>query len=233
MNACANGCGFTEIHGRSGYRNNLACGNVGCVGGRVVLRMDAKELLCHRAGVVSIQIEVGVPGQVAGCFPVGGGLIPHGEGAALQRIGHPNLQRAGITLFAVEAGQRQSRKCRCVLHNRPDSMRKADIAAVQMVGRVIDRQRISPSVHRKLSARNAVGHTAHDGSKIGRPGFILVQSIIAQKDITLVSGAIRNIKRAQCGAECDHFARENAVIQSQDFDRRAIFGMAERAAIGI
>lgn len=110
IDTCANGRGLPEIHRSPSYRRDFACGDVGRVGWRIVLRVDAKALICYRAGVVPVQIKVSVSRKIAGGIPVGDGLIPHREGVALQRIGYPNPHSTGIAFFAIGAGQRQGHK---------------------------------------------------------------------------------------------------------------------------
>lgn len=104
---------------------------------------------------------------------------------------------------------------------------------MKMVGRVVDRQSISLTVHRKPSARNTVGHTAYDSTKIARVALILFQSIITQNNITLDARTIRYAERTKCGTKGNYITGENAVIQSQGLHGKIVLGIAKELTRGI
>ena len=110
--------------------------------------------------------------QVRHSLSVGGGLILHLEFIVVgQAVGDLVGELAGIALFAVGAHVREDGADGVLRLDRlglPDDLVESLQAAVQVVGAVVDGQRIFLAVEGELALGDAVGVAADGGAEVRR-----------------------------------------------------------------
>lgn len=145
------------------------------------------------------KVEVAVVGQVDGGRPVGRGAIMDSDFVPLvERIGDGHLEVARVSLFAVDARVEELHGRLIGIHglpvHGPKPLVEADLAPVQVIGAVVDRQLVALAVNRELAQRNPVGHPAGDCPKERMPLEVTRQIVEPQDHVAHHSAAVRHVQ---------------------------------------
>ncbi len=144
-----------------------------------------------------------------------------------QRIGGVDRQRAGIAHLAVRADVAQRdvpRRTAAAVDDLPQLLVEACRAAVERVGAVVDRHLIRLAVEREPAPGDPVGEAPDGRAEILRVVEIVLEVVIAERDVGKVPGAIGQDQRLQRRPPGDD-RRVDAVLVDQRHRRH-------RAAVG-
>src|SRR5215211_4066779 len=160
-----------EVHRRPGDRVDGPGGDEGRVDGREVAGPQEQLVVVDVARALTGQVPVGVVGQVDDRGGVGGRLVAHAQGVAVvEGVGDGGVQGARVVLLAVGADpvEPDPHEPAALDHaGLPDPLVEADVAAVQMVGRVVDGQLVVDPVEGEAALVDAVGVAAGDAAEVG------------------------------------------------------------------
>ena len=136
------------------------------VGGGIGVGVHGDQ--CVKDVAFSGEIEIGMIGEIGNGVGVAHSVIDNGQRAAAQREGDRQRQCAGIALLAVRGNTAcaQLRRVAVCRRHVPHLFVKPDVAAVQVVGAVVFRQRIGLAVQGEFAVLNAVGIASDGGTEI-------------------------------------------------------------------
>src|SRR5215212_2361860 len=163
-----------EVHRRAGHRVDRPGGDQGGVDRGVVAGPQEQLVVVDVARALTGQVPVGVVGQVDDRGGVGGRLVAHAQGVAVvEGVGDGGVQGARVVLLAVGADPVEPDPDEPAAPHHaglPDPLVEADVAAVQVVGRVVDGQLVGDAVEGEAALVDAVGVAAGDAAEVGVAG---------------------------------------------------------------
>lgn len=137
------------------------------------------------------QIEIGVIGEIDRRLFIRNGGIVDAEHAVRKRIDDRHVEIAGIVFFAVggKVGKDESFPVDLRL---PELCVESLLAAVQMIGTVVDIQRIRLAVDLKTPFIDTIAESADQSAQIAAVFQIPVDVVIAQQNIRRLAVFIGN-----------------------------------------
>ena len=157
------------------------------------------------------QVEIGVIGQVDHGRFVAGGLVGNAQlVVVIQAVGHAGKKIARITLVAVRAEKAEADGGRVGVDRLllPNVLVKSARAAVQAVGRIVDRELVIFPGQLEFSEGDPVAVTADDRAQVGGLAQVGGEPVAAEGHVVELSVAV--------GHDDSHHRR--AVIHDADAD---------------
>src|SRR6202034_4328842 len=132
--------------------------------------------------------------QIEDRILVGGRRILDSECIAIQRVAHAGGERSGEALISVLA---HVGKFDSILYfvRGPDHLIEPDNSSVKRIVAVVLWDGISLAVQLEAAMRDTVRITANDGPKISGLGNVVVERVVAEHDVILLSVSIRRSQR--------------------------------------
>ena len=199
VDARANLGRLPKIERRSRHGPDLAGGDLGIVGRRVLIGVDRQMMPENVAVPFAGKVEVAVLRQVDGrgvirrCGVIDDQLVARSQG-----IRHAGVDGARIAFFAVSADvvERHARLLAAAeRHARPQNFVEARAPAVQMMPSVVRGQKVARAVEREPRVRDAVRASADHGAEVAGPRQVAVERIEPEYDIVHAPVAIGRAQR--------------------------------------
>src|SRR6266545_1378203 len=189
--ARADGGRVPEVEGGAPEVGDLAGRDQRRVDRGVVAGVDPQLVAVDVAGALAGQVPVVVVGEVDDRLEVAVAdevrTVVHADLVLVgQRVGDLARQGARVALVAVGAGEgeHQGDAVVVLLGGRgPDVLVEADGAAVEAIGRVVDRQLVGGAVEAELAERDAVGIAAGDAAEVRALGDVVGEVVEAERDV--------------------------------------------------
>src|SRR5215211_4770989 len=206
-----------EVHRRAGHRVDGPRGDQGGVDRGVAAGPQEQLVVVDVARALTGQVPVGVVGQVDDRRGVGGRLVPHAQGVAVvEGVGDGGVEGAGVVLLAVGADAVEPHPDEPAAPDHagvPHPLVEADVAAVQVVGRVVDGQLVGDAVEGEAALVDAVGVAAGDAAEVGVAGLeVALERVEAEGDVGLVAVAVGHPQRLDGAAVGDQLHLHAAPI---------------------
>lgn len=167
-----------EVKRSALHLQNLACGDVGAVGGDEEVGIDLYHLILNAGSGVgnTLEGEEAVVRHVANGLLVAGALIINNEFVVVgESEHHSHLEFAGETFLIVSAGVTHHYGVVTYLLSIPHAGMETCGATMQMVGAIVDSQVVLLAIELELAAAYTVTITSH---KSGEEGLGAVQTVV-------------------------------------------------------
>src|SRR6266508_2533857 len=189
-----------EVQRRAGHRGDLAGGDQGRVDRGVVAGPQQQLVVVDVAGALTGEVPVGVVGEGDDGRRVGGRLVAHAQRVAVvQRVGDGGVEGARIVLLAIGADAVEPDADAVVVadHFRvPHPLVEADVAAVQVVGRVVDGELVGDAVEGEPAVGDAVGVAAGDAAEVRVARVdVALQCAEPEGDVGPAAAAVGHLER--------------------------------------
>ena len=188
--------GPCEIIGAPGNGFTATEQGHGVIGRRIFLRKNLKQLIPDRPAAFARQIEIAVMRQIKRRGPVGHPFVGNHKFIRVrQGISDAHADIPGIPLLAIGTviAQLQPLLAFSKDFRLPNPLVEPHSAAMEMIGGIIDGQRVGLTVERKNAAGQPPGNPARDAAKIGMAGKVRFKLIEAQHHIRQPSLPVRHM----------------------------------------
>src|ERR1700722_3544064 len=156
---------LTKVERRAVHRFQFAGGNEGCVDRSEAGSVDLEHGIQNIAVALTLQVEIGMVGEIEdGVFVSGGGIFDL-QSAAAYGVAHMRGERAGKTLIAIFAHMGEFNTIRN-LFRLPDDLVEADQSSVQSVIAVVLRNVISVAIELEGAMRDTIRVAADDAAEM-------------------------------------------------------------------
>ena len=225
-----------EVERRAGDAGQLAGRDQALHDRRVAVGVDLHHVAVDGADALAGEVEVGVLRDVDRRRLVGLRVVVDDQRVGVgERVGHRQLQRAGVALVAVLAGQRELQRGAVGAldrRRRPHQLVEALEPAVQRVDAVVGGELVGLAVERERRAADAIAVAADDGAEVRRVLHVVLDAVVAEDDVAERAGLVRHLQRHDDGAVVgDPHLDAVRVGQRVEIDGGAV-GEGAEAALG-
>ena len=233
IDARANGGGLRKVERSAIDGLQFTGGNQAGIDRREFRSVQREHVAEDVAFALAGEIEVGVIGEVDDGVFVGGRGVIDFEFAACERVADDSGERAGIACFAgfADVGEFDAAGNFFAL---PNLIVEAVRAAVQRVGRIVDRQIVGFAVERELAFGDAVAVASDQRAEEGAAllcvavADVAVEIVKAENDVGGVAVAIGRLERDDDAAIGDDGGFDASVGQRVRLDLGAIGHFSKR-----